>query len=133
MRLFFYWLFRITSRYPQLTTKLKMTLHEVITELEACKYTCEAGPLERNRAWIALKAMAEKETDICDNEPYMGWCDVEGCQNEAAANGICWPDTGYWLCCSDHAKHYRLGLPQPRMKRLAFDREASRGEDGHLP
>jgi len=34
-------------------------LNEIIQQLEACHYECEAGPLENNVAWIELRAVAE--------------------------------------------------------------------------
>lgn len=37
-----------------------MTLSEIITQLESCGFTCEAGPLEKNAAFVALKAMAKE-------------------------------------------------------------------------
>lgn len=41
---------------------MKMTLPEILEQLEACGYRCEAGPLENNLAFIALKEMiAPKE------------------------------------------------------------------------
>lgn len=65
-------------------------------------------------------------------EPYFGWCDVEGCENEGANGGGCWRDTGYWTVCSKHSSEYRAGKPQPQMKQEAIDREKRRGEDGRL-
>lgn len=51
-----------------------------------------------------------------NNEPYFGWCNVEGCKNEGANGGACWRDTGYWTVCSKHSQGYREGKPQPKMK-----------------
>lgn len=39
---------------------------ELIKQLEACGYTCEAGPLENHIAFIQLKAMADNEPIIVD-------------------------------------------------------------------
>lgn len=39
---------------------------ELIKQLEACGYTCQAGPLENNIAFIQLKAMADNEPIIVD-------------------------------------------------------------------
>lgn len=66
-------------------------------------------------------------------EPYFGWCNVEGCDNEAANGGGCWRETGYWTVCSKHARMHREGKPQPKMKQSAIDREKTRGEDGIIP
>jgi hypothetical protein len=65
-------------------------------------------------------------------EPYFGWCEVEGCEQEGANGGGCWRDTGYWTVCSKHSQEYREGKPQPPMKQWAIDREKSRGSDGVL-
>jgi hypothetical protein len=53
-----------------------MTLAEIIEQLEACGYECEAGPLENNVAWQELKEIAQHETD-CD-------CDADDC-----VDGLC--------------------------------------------
>lgn len=37
------------------------SLAEIVAQLEACGYRCEAGPLELNTAFIALKQRAELE------------------------------------------------------------------------
>jgi hypothetical protein len=36
-------------------------LKEIIEQLESCNYTCEAGPIENNVAFIELKELAENE------------------------------------------------------------------------
>lgn len=41
---------------------------ELIRQLEACGYTCEAGPLENNIAFIQLKAMADDEPILVDGD-----------------------------------------------------------------
>ena len=38
-----------------------MTLGEIVKQLESCGYECEAGFLENNTAFIALKELAEKD------------------------------------------------------------------------
>ena len=38
-----------------------MTLKEIVAQLEACHYECQAGPLEMNVAFVNLKKMAEGE------------------------------------------------------------------------
>ena len=65
-------------------------------------------------------------------EPYFGWCNVEGCENEGANGGGCWRETGYWTVCLKHSQEYREGKPQPPMKQWAIDREKGRGPDGML-
>lgn len=66
-------------------------------------------------------------------EPYFGWCDVEGCDNEGCSGGNAWRETGYWTVCSKHSAANRKGETQPKMKQEAIDRENSRGTDGILP
>lgn len=61
-----------------------------------------------------------------DKEPYMGWCEVNGCNNEGASGGCYWSDTGYWTICSKHGEDCRNGLPQPKMKVEAVEREKNR-------
>jgi hypothetical protein len=65
-------------------------------------------------------------------EPYFGWCNVEGCENEGANGGGCWRETGYWTVCSKHSKEFIEGKPQPPMKQWAIDKEKRRGADGLL-
>jgi hypothetical protein len=38
-----------------------MTLQEIVDQLKGCGFTCEAGPLENNVAFIALEELARKE------------------------------------------------------------------------
>lgn len=64
-------------------------------------------------------------------EPYMGWCDVEGCNNEASIGGCEWRETGYWKICHKHSK--REIAVQPQMKQKSIEREKSRLPDGTLP
>lgn len=40
-----------------------MELKEIIEQLESCKFECQAGPLENNTAFIALKEYAELEEE----------------------------------------------------------------------
>lgn len=68
-----------------------------------------------------------------DDEPYFGWCDVDGCGKEGCSGGNVWRETGYWIACNEHSKQYREGKPQPKMKQKSIDREASRLPDGTLP
>lgn len=80
---------------------------------------------------VALKVESEM-TEIQSREPYFGYCDIEGCDNEGASGGNCWRDTGYWTVCMKHSQEYREGKPQPKMMQSAIDREKTRGEDGIL-
>ena len=41
-----------------------MTLPEIITQLEACHFECEAGPLEMNIAFVELKQMAHNSESL---------------------------------------------------------------------
>jgi hypothetical protein len=67
-------------------------------------------------------------------EPYFGWCDVDGCNNEGCAGGACWEKTGYWTVCSKHSALYRDGGEQPKMKIAAIRRESKRDKTtGYLP
>jgi len=65
-------------------------------------------------------------------EPYYGWCDVDGCDQEACGGGIAWRETGYWRGCTQDSKDYREGKSQPMMKPEAIAKEKMRGADGIL-
>lgn len=41
-----------------------MELKEIVEQLEACGFECEAGPLENNTAFVELKKRAEFETKV---------------------------------------------------------------------
>lgn len=41
----------------QFFTDSEMNIEEIIEQLEACNFRCEAGPLEKNVAFVALKEM----------------------------------------------------------------------------
>lgn len=43
-----------------------MNIQEIVKQLEWCGYTCEAGPLENNVAFIELKEIAGKDQLIKD-------------------------------------------------------------------
>lgn len=73
------------------------------------------------------------DANIDDKEPYFGWCDVDGCNNEGCSGGMAWRKSGYWTVCSIHAQSYRNGDKQPLMKQESIKRELSRDKDGHLP
>ncbi|MFH1528945.1 MAG: hypothetical protein ABIG69_20265 [Bacteroidota bacterium] len=67
-------------------------------------------------------------------EPYFGWCDIGGCENEGCSGGNAWRDTGYWTVCTNHADDYRQGKQQPKMKQKAIYRENRRDKKtGYLP
>ncbi len=53
-------------------------------------------------------------------------CDVDGCCGFVSCQGCAWRETGYWCLCSEHCAKAINGQPQPKMKRRALDREASR-------
>ncbi|WP_433958550.1 hypothetical protein [Cytobacillus horneckiae] len=38
----------------------KDKLKEIVKQLESCGYTCDAGPLENNTAFLELKSLAEE-------------------------------------------------------------------------
>ena len=67
-------------------------------------------------------------------EPYFGWCDVEGCEEEASSGGCAWSETGHWCVCSKHLCESEENVLQPKMKQKAIDRENSRDKvTGYLP
>lgn len=81
-------------------------------------------------AEFALSRQSEQKED---DEPYFGWCDVEGCEEEGCSGGNAWRKTGYWTVCTKHSDDNRAGKPQPEMKQKAIDRENSRDkETGYL-
>ena len=43
----------------------KIGLPEIIRQLESCGYTCEAGPLENNTAFSALRSISESDCMSC--------------------------------------------------------------------
>lgn len=72
-----------------------------------------------------LKAEVEREEKE-ENEPYFGWCDVEGCELPGCSGGVYWRETGYWTICSIHSNMARSGIEQPKMKQEAIEREKRR-------
>lgn len=40
-----------------------MNLKEIVEQLEMCGFECEAGPLENNTAFVALKELVELEEE----------------------------------------------------------------------
>lgn len=59
-----------------------MRLLEIVAQLESCKYECEAGPLEMNTAFIALKEAARPDPAgvrkiVAEMEPYLKQWDGE--------------------------------------------------------
>ena len=75
----------------------------------------------------------DTDKEAVEDDTYFGLCDVEDCKHESCNGGGCWRETGYWSVCSKHSQQHREGLPQPKMKQSAIDRENSRDEDGYLP
>ena len=99
-------------------------------------------PAQRCEAKLGFKAGAnwakeylegQRELEEEESEPYFGWCDVDGCDKEGCSGGNAWRKSGYWTVCYKHSSDFRNGLPQPKMKQSAIDREASRDENGYLP
>lgn len=95
----------------------------------------------RNKLWQWVEKYAEEmckkqreEIDKELSEPYFGWCDVEGCDEEGCSGGNAWRDSGYWTVCSQHAQDHRDKKPQPKMKRASVEKENSRDKKtGYLP
>jgi hypothetical protein len=54
-----------------------MTLTEIVEQLRSCKFTCEAGALEQNIAFIALEILAENQGEIQVEIPRSGWLKKE--------------------------------------------------------
>ena len=50
------WEFAFIS--PDIQPFERWTLREIVEQLDACNYQCEAGGLDHNEAFIALKRMA---------------------------------------------------------------------------
>jgi hypothetical protein len=94
---------------------------------EALQQICNFTALESDM--FEIIAAVEKDK-VADYEPYFGWCNVKGCENEGCSGGSAWRESGYWTVCYKHADDYRNGKPQPTMKKAAIDREASRDENG---
>ena len=110
-------------------------LLDAISEIKIDSITLKLG--EVRQTLIDYKKDTSKGLSLTDSdeeyEPYFGWCNVEGCENEGANGGGCWPETGYWTVCSKHAAEYRAGQPQPKMQQKYIDKEATRLPDGTLP
>jgi len=108
---------------------------DAISEIKSDSMTLKLG--EVRQTLIDYKKDTSKGLSLTDSdeeyEPYFGWCNVEGCENEGANGGGCWPETGYWTVCSKHASEYRAGQPQPKMQQKYIDKEATRLPDGNLP
>ena len=89
--------------------------------------------------WVEKYAeeMCKKQREEIDkelSEPYFGWCDVEGCDEEGCSGGNAWRDSGYWTVCYKHAQDHRDKKPQPKMKRASVEKENSRDKKtGYLP
>lgn len=90
--------------------------------------------LEQKIDSFLLEAKVSGDFGEQEYEPYFGWCDVEGCENEGCSGGNAWRDMGYWTVCYKHADDYRKNKPMPKMKQKAIDRENSRDKiTGYLP
>jgi hypothetical protein len=88
---------------------------------------------DTNKATAELLELIDSVCPKEEYEPYFGWCDVEGCEDEGVNGGSCWRETGYWTVCSEHSQGYREGKPQPKMKQLAIEKEKRRDkETGYL-
>lgn len=96
-----------------------------------------SGRVERRMVYLLDKEEVEKLTlhkpdSKTSDEPYFGWCDVSGCENEGCCGGTQWKQTGFWVLCSKHSADARDGKPQPKMKRYAISREQQRDNEGVL-
>lgn len=137
------------------------TLQEIVTQLEFCGYECKAGRLEMNEAFIALKAMAMKDTNMDKQKPRI--CDVLGVEVGEKFSVDGFPDTKtMWVCAAGtyftepkHAKNsgyammYAIQHPESIIRQPRFTEEEvedartiarmfpdvcifSRGAKGHL-
>jgi len=83
---------------------------------------------------LPYKTLLPFDVEEKDCEPYYGWCDVEDCDNPGCSGGDSWRESGYWTVCHKHSKECQDGMPQPKMKQSAIDRENSRDKiTGYLP
>lgn len=53
-----------------------MTLKEIVKQLKACGFTCEAGKLEDNAAFQELEKLVEETSDIDFEEDKISWDNV---------------------------------------------------------
>ena len=104
---------------------------QFLLEFPSCWYEPATRVVLTVEEWERL--VLDKSNDEQDNEPYFGWCDVDGCDNAGSSGGMGWRDTGYWTLCSIHFKDYHDKKPQPKMKDESIKRESTRDEDGRLP
>ena len=95
-------------------------------------YSCNPGNKRMVKETDGTMCVCHQKTEP-DYKPYMGWCDVKGCKNEACGGGGHWRETGYWLLCLKHMGDCGNGKIQPKMKQEAIDRENSRDKNGYLP
>ncbi len=86
----------------------------------------ESPEIARLRGIIETLEKQLREVEYAEYEPYMGWCDVDGCNQESSSNGGNWSETGYWCLCPKHSKLARDGGEQPKMKQSAINRENKR-------
>ncbi|MCG8400859.1 MAG: hypothetical protein MJA84_04605 [Firmicutes bacterium] len=80
----------------------KMGLPEIIRQLESCGYTCEAGPLEKNEAFVALTSISESDCDSCIS-------DEESRQKELCKECRVGPPPGRWPRGAQALNVFRLG------------------------
>jgi len=95
-------------------------------QLKSILIDLETGAIDKYAAYDLITTLFEVEPTPKDYEPYFGWCDVDGCENEGSSGGMAWRESGYWTVCMDHGSAFRNGKPQPKMKQSAIDRENSR-------
>ena len=89
-------------------------------EFEYLRLKKENDPYAFHRAVEMVTKLLESD------EPYFGWCDVDGCEEEGYCGGSVWRKTGYWTVCLPHFNDYTKGRPQPDMKQAAIKRENTR-------
>jgi len=90
----------------------------------------ENGNITKAQIFDAFNKYEDAIEDEDEDEPYFGWCDVEGCENEGCSGGMAWDNTGkYWTVCHKHSQQHREGKPQPKMKQSAIERENRRDKE----
>ncbi|HDY68758.1 hypothetical protein LCGC14_1228000 [marine sediment metagenome] len=131
----YYFIQQGTSLYMQKRHQREPTddpLHdweEMIVDL------CEHSIEKQDQALKIIKKLRKENREKQSrDEPYFGWCNVEGCKNEGCSGGMAWRETGYWTVCSDHSQMHRNGESQPKMNQKAIEKEKSRDKKtGYLP
>lgn len=119
-----------TQRYVKKILKFYSEYNSLLIDVGAIKQKLPIT-LDTETVQTRLKPTKEEKEEY---EPYFGWCDVEGCENEGCCGGTDWRESGYWTICMEHSKDFREGKPQPKMKPEAIEREKSRDpKTGLLP